>query len=62
MRTETGMKNKKISREDFLKYAEGIVAGVLALRIDQLFKPTQDKNRGSLKEAKYYKRTDQLAG
>lgn len=54
------MKTKPINRRDFLKYLGGLAATPLLLRLQNLLKINKQKN--PLKEAKYYKSGDHLAG
>ena len=55
--------SKDLTRRDFLKGIGVIFAGALALKFTQIFTfLNKSKPANKLKEAKFYKRTDTLAG
>jgi len=56
------MKEKTLSRKSFLMYALGLaVAGIVGKweKVSRLF---EKKSRGHLKEARFYRRANHLAG
>ena len=56
------MNSQQLNRRDFLKFLGTVLAGVFLFKFQNLFGRDHPKEKKNLKEARYYKAADHLAG
>ncbi len=63
-RKDLSMLNKRISRKDFLRTAAALLLGAGGWRLGKIFfqNLSAKKTNSGLREARYYKQADKLAG